>query len=1182
MSDGWDDRSMKLGRSDGGPERSDDRGLLLAILAVCGIGALLVLTCAGVLVWRFVRPVDLPPADVETAESRRADLRDAFTAADVGISPAELTRLSALFDQVADAGRREDNAAFVRLVDLDRLYVEMKRSGEMPAQMRFLDDMTRKMLHFQIGLPWYVARHKIVHVRLSPGGTDAVVYGYFWDEDDEAAEMRWWVAREQGQWKIYDWELLQFGMRESRELALLESGGSDVYYEFHGELEQASSEFAGGDAGGTARRRMQRAESLLPKLPPALRDQALLSIAYYWSYHGHLREAADAAERISDPDAVPGAHFCRMVYHDSRGESEQVLADCDRYEAAIGPGPNTAHYRAEALTSLERDEPAAAAWKQVLKYQPHDTHALREYARLLPEGSKPQLVEVVAGSADPLTTAVDLAVTCSMNDDPAAVDVLAKFVAAREPASDRAAFLAGLSHELEFDDEAAAESFLTAATAGTDAPRRLQYVGRYLDVMSRLGRVTAAYRLAPDPAAAFDYLANGEDGEGASLPAEVLSELVAEHRRRVPDDPWGHYHRAALLLAEADSEGALRELEQGLAKIDEEKIDEDSDESSDLRWSLEERLHQCLLGSGRWRDAYEHGREPLQTFARLAAILDRAADVDTLEQLVTLHRQKHPADPELNYYSGAVAMARGDFDKAARLLQLGRTMLGDTPPQQYHQHRFRHREVVARLRAGDAQSAYARIEPPDQDASFGVLAHELSTRRQWDELAALAAEHRERKPDSWPARYWAAAAHWQRSNYPQVIAAVGSLPEGEGDELNHFEPDRAVELAVRSHVRLGQTAAALALGRAHHDRHGEALPLILASVAAGDASESGRLLKEEPEYQLSVLFADPDIGERLRGAEYASFRAEYPPPLPSLHLQRLTGLCSRPMLLLPEEVAVLAAEVFGDGTRVTRLPPVGGEHAATTDLIESRDERFFVTLGSGPCFGAGGSLEYSPADRSVTKVLRGHSGWFSVGVVRPGWSVHDDPIDDPLRALARRLADETLLAVYHERQGRLVAAGSDLDRLLGDSTSDSDWDDHGANVYLSLLREVDDREQWIEDRLRRRLRLLAQALAARRPDQEFEVAAMLGLPGAAAEQVRVAPARVSRSNYGAREITGTLIDASRLAPWLKAGDNVRLNSWQVVDWRYADGDTSHHARSEAEEWWRRTREETRPTPHASP
>jgi tetratricopeptide (TPR) repeat protein len=281
---------------------------------------------------------------------------------------------------------------------------------------------------------------------------------------------------------------------------------------------------------------MRRAEELLPSVPDPLREEARLWTAYYWTYGGHFDEALRVAETVAAPEEHPGVEFIRMLYHDDRREDEALLECADRYEASMGPNPNSARYRSAALFRLGRLPEAARACRQFLRCNPDNVELLERFALAADAEQIAELPALLTSCSDPTESAVSLARSLDRFGDHRALGVVAKAISPREgrqfglpmedrtaPADDaqwlangaKVAWVWGLHHESQGDDVTASELYLRAARSEKDPDERNWYLYRYLDLMQRLGRVVEAYRAVPEELAAetFAYLANGYEEE---------------------------------------------------------------------------------------------------------------------------------------------------------------------------------------------------------------------------------------------------------------------------------------------------------------------------------------------------------------------------------------------------------------------------------------------------------------------------------------------------------------------------------------------------------------------------------------------------------------------------------------------------------------------------------------------
>ncbi|MFP6899510.1 MAG: hypothetical protein VCA36_01120 [Opitutales bacterium] len=58
-------------------------------------------------------------------------------------------------------------------------------------------------------------RYEIRNIRFLREGKEALVYLGIWDADQVQIKMRWWLHRDDGRWRAYDYEVLDMSMRFS-------------------------------------------------------------------------------------------------------------------------------------------------------------------------------------------------------------------------------------------------------------------------------------------------------------------------------------------------------------------------------------------------------------------------------------------------------------------------------------------------------------------------------------------------------------------------------------------------------------------------------------------------------------------------------------------------------------------------------------------------------------------------------------------------------------------------------------------------------------------------------------------------------------------------------------------------------------------------------------------------------
>ena len=120
---------------------------------------------------------------------------------------------------------------------------------------------------------------------------------------------------------------------------------------------------------------------------------------------------------------------------------------------------------------------------------------------------------------------------------------------------------------------------------------------------------------------------------------------------------------------------------------------------------------------------------------------------------------------------------------------------------------------------------------------------------------------------------WEAEAHWLAKRYAEVVRVL----EAKGAEildLDSVDSWRVPDRLVRSLVRLGRGADALARARAF----GDAFLELLALAAIGEAEPVEAAFEQclEAGFEAADLYADGDLGPLLRGPKLEALRKKHP------------------------------------------------------------------------------------------------------------------------------------------------------------------------------------------------------------------------------------------------------------------------------------------------------------------
>lgn len=1138
------------------------RRLLIIVLVIVTSAGMGVFGCGGFLVWQFLRPVETPTLNVQTPEEKRAELHAAFSAETVGVPDDELQELEHLFEKFTSAAGSSDGAAFRTLVDTERFHQEMHRSGQMPRQLRVFDLLLQDSLEQQIWLPLHATRYNIVHVRNLAEPDEAVVYVFFWDARNEVNEMRVWVTRSSGDCKIFDWELLQFGMRASLEMALFQTSGAESYNELFQKLNRAERCFQRGNRDQAARC-LRQGEDLLSEVMQPLREQARMHILSYWMSYGYYSEAAALGRTAVSPEATPAALYAQIVDDNSRNEHEPVLELCRRYEEALGPGPIVALYRAAALTGLKRRDAANAARAQYLQWDPGNADVLAEFALELDDKHKSQVLPFLEAAADPLDVCRTLASRFTWVGDQAGLSALLSYLEDRESASAQRDYVNGLLLELQGRDEQAAEMFLKAVQEESDETLRSEYLPSFIDCMTRLGEMMRAYELSPDAEEAFAYLANGDvdDDQGAESPLrpDILRKLLEAHRRRSPNDPWLAYHLGNLCCRDGNVDEALRVYKVGLDNLA-------NDEDGDVEWALEFRISDCLAEAGRWREIYERGDSPTDSFEELAGQLQWREQFDILRQLVELHRQQHPEDALGSYYAGRLALHDERFDDADRLLS---DAWAGLDADDFHRYQVRSARVDLRIAAGRALEAYGEVPPARE--TFEQLAAYFTAEQDLAALDDLIRLRRQDAPDDTEPLYWQVNSRFRQHDYAGVLKIVAPL---DPDVADAFQPYRRREwdsMHLRSLLRSDHGADAVEFARDIFARQSDPKLLIVALACTGQNDEAMRLLEDHHDSSYRSIYDDSDAGTILSSEAFRPAREHTPPTLPAVSTSQLVVLLEGPVSLSTEQLRAAAAKVFGADAGVEPLNN-SNDPETETFLISTTAPELLVVIGKNRFQDDLSQLRQGMfADTRRWEAIRKHQAWCACCII-------DSHTDDPalthrrradLRCFTGWLFGAECLALYDGENNRVLIPSDGLPDLLLDPDA-GDLKTAGESLWLYRDAAGNDREWILQERIRRLLHGALRQWMASDGDASLEVAARISA-APVSESVRIQIATVERAPYSGWTLTGHLLEDSQLVPWLHTGEPIQLKNWAVTDWTLTTDSVTTNARTEAEEWWKQVR-----------
>ena len=245
----------------------------------------------------------------------------AFSSDSLGVGKSQLKPVERLFDAIVAATAENDDEAFAEQIDAARLLNEMWASGVISPAERYDENLLLNWVQQGLCVPVAWTEYKIVHVHRQPSRKGAIVYSYFFDAAGAEYKMRWWITRGSGEWKAYDWDVLDHGLRNSKMDALyLEHGGEfrlEQYLDCCNEL-RAAERLIANDRYDEAAETIRRTEGY--RVLRVLRDDAWLRIGNVWNECGRFSEGLACFQRVASPVATPGAIFGHVRCYHARGQ----------------------------------------------------------------------------------------------------------------------------------------------------------------------------------------------------------------------------------------------------------------------------------------------------------------------------------------------------------------------------------------------------------------------------------------------------------------------------------------------------------------------------------------------------------------------------------------------------------------------------------------------------------------------------------------------------------------------------------------------------------------------------------------------------------------------------------------------------------------------------------------------
>jgi tetratricopeptide (TPR) repeat protein len=584
-------------------------------------------------------------------------------------APAQEPRV--LLERLQAACRAGDRLGVGRCLDTDRMYEEFLEAAALPRPAA--GERPARLQSFRVGLTLSLAvaldrqgraRFEVKAQKPRRGPEDVVVYTGHWDARGNASQLCWWCRRGADGWKVYDFENIDDGLPFSGVMAL------NVQVTNQGPLPPwvQATDFYFQTQEALRAGQYDRAAKALQEVAPVHFPARIDACRWFLTGVVHLHQGKEE-EALADFDRadrfnqeMPFLDLLRGIVYNLLGRHEEARAHVRKFSALFGEDHQTYFQTGVAMEGLGRTDEAVAAFRKSLVEKADSPGSLRELSKVLPAGRKAELAGYFVKLAEPEKHFYNLAAQALQRSDRETVEVLATAMRKLNPDEpDASYFLARLKGDAGRLEEAL-PLYRTALAKQADAKIRTEYVNELLQDALLARKPVLGYQAAPDPEAAFAFLAR------QLTPAHRVGELrqlVAAHEKARPADPLLPLYRGEVLIAERHFDQADKALAAGMAgKLDGEQ----------RKQFLARRVY-ARFAAGKALSAYAELRPRREVFNELAGLLAGASDAATLRELFADHRRQDPRDTALPFWEAEVRWLVRDYPGTLRLLTEHRDVL---------------------------------------------------------------------------------------------------------------------------------------------------------------------------------------------------------------------------------------------------------------------------------------------------------------------------------------------------------------------------------------------------------------------------------------------------------------------------------------------------------------------------
>ncbi|MEZ0266386.1 MAG: hypothetical protein ACAI43_16780 [Phycisphaerae bacterium] len=398
------------------PRRPEPKSKVPAIVATLLV--LLVLGGGGYVIYKKMAP---KPRDVEAEGQKYREASQAFSNT-VALNSPEAKGIKAGLDAYTAAIARKDYTGAADRIDTGRMIEEIEASGlakgMRAGERRGFEQGMKKSLANTLSQPYNglaVTSIEPKKIRMLPSGTEAVVYMKARHPLLGALKYRWWMINKGGQWRMYDLEDLDGGIRISTlmggMLAGGLAGGPPAWVNQAPQIQQMIQAMGSGDIDKTEQIVAGLENVGFPTPIKALVMMCKGVTRAARNDHNGALAIYDKAEQLQ-PDLV-AVHSLRADSYNELGKHKEAEASCRKYLDLLGEDCKTLVSLGKALEKQGKKTEALDAYTRACDDEPTDADAALAYANFAAADrmgdATTRLAKALAGQEDAAATATAMA-----------------------------------------------------------------------------------------------------------------------------------------------------------------------------------------------------------------------------------------------------------------------------------------------------------------------------------------------------------------------------------------------------------------------------------------------------------------------------------------------------------------------------------------------------------------------------------------------------------------------------------------------------------------------------------------------------------------------------------------------------------------------------------------------------